>query len=133
MEELTSGIALDNQVETEDFTVRVEYVLTVMSFSVLSLIYPYMKAIKAEKIRRQLEDGQKQLIVELNQTIAEIKTLRGIIPICSYCKKIRGDQENWTQLEAYLEQHSHANFSHGICPGCAETVFSEIPPGLSFK
>jgi PAS domain S-box-containing protein len=50
----------------------------------------------------------------------EINTLKGIIPICSYCKKIRDDRESWQQLETYISEHSEALFSHGICPGCLE-------------
>lgn len=48
----------------------------------------------------------------------QIKQLRGIIPICSYCKKVRTDKESWQQLEAYISEHSDALFSHGICPAC---------------
>lgn len=50
----------------------------------------------------------------------ELKTLKGIIPICSYCKKIRDDKESWQQLETYISFHSEAVFSHGICPKCLE-------------
>jgi PAS domain S-box-containing protein len=56
----------------------------------------------------------------------EIKTLKGIIPICSYCKKIRDDKESWQQLEAYISQHSEAVFSHGICPKCLKEHFGEL-------
>lgn len=52
----------------------------------------------------------------------EIKTLKGIIPICSYCKKIRDDKESWQQLEQYISDHSEAHFSHGICPSCLDDV-----------
>ncbi len=48
----------------------------------------------------------------------EIKTLEGIIPICSYCKNIRDDEGSWERLEAYIDTHSNAQFSHGICPDC---------------
>ena len=52
----------------------------------------------------------------------EIKILKGIIPICSYCHKIRDDREIWHQIEAYISEHSEALFSHGICPECLERV-----------
>lgn len=52
--------------------------------------------------------------------LARVKRLEGIIPICSYCKKIRDDQDSWQQLEQYLSEHSDAWFSHGICPDCME-------------
>ena len=59
-----------------------------------------------EALRRNLEN--------------EIKVLKGIIPICGYCKKIRREEESWQQLEAYISEHSEALFSHGICPDCYE-------------
>lgn len=62
-------------------------------------------------------DAQEALRLKLE---SEINTLKGIIPICSYCKKIRKDEEIWQQLEAYLTEHSEALFSHGICPSCYE-------------
>jgi vacuolar-type H+-ATPase subunit H len=62
--------------------------------------------------------------------LARVKRLEGIIPICSYCKKIRDDQNSWQQLEQYLSEHSEALFSHGICPHCAERQMSNVK---SFK
>lgn len=55
---------------------------------------------------------------QLEQALAEIKTLSGILPICAYCKQIRNDQGYWQQVEDYISQHSQAMFSHGICPNC---------------
>jgi DNA-binding response OmpR family regulator len=55
---------------------------------------------------------------QLEQALAEIKTLSGILPICAYCKQIRNDQGYWQQVEDYISQHSKAMFSHGICPDC---------------
>jgi len=56
----------------------------------------------------------------------EIKILKGIVPICAHCKKIRDDKGYWTQLESYIRKHSEAEFSHGICQECAEKHY----PGL---
>lgn len=72
---------------------------------------------------------------ELVQTITEVKTLRGFIPICMRCKKIRNDEGYWGQLEAYLSAHSEARFSHGYCPECIPIAQAEMrrelgmPPG----
>lgn len=64
---------------------------------------------------------------ELEQALAEIRTLRGIIPICSWCHKIRDDDAGaWKQLESYITAHSDAQFSHGICPGCASRTEAEL-------
>nr|WP_320131959.1 hypothetical protein [uncultured Holophaga sp.] len=61
-----------------------------------------------------------RLEIELSRSIQECRVLRGVIPICAYCKKIRDDQGAWDQVEAYLHTHSEATFSHGICPDCLE-------------
>lgn len=66
------------------------------------------------------------LIVDLQQATREIKTLRGIIPICSYCKNIRDDQGYWTQLESYIAKNSDADLSHGICPKCAKKYYPKL-------
>ena len=60
------------------------------------------------------------LIDQLQKAINEIKTLRGILPICTFCKKIRDDKGYWNQIEDYLNEHSDADLSHGICPDCAK-------------
>lgn len=61
-------------------------------------------------------------IRELEEAQAHVKQLRGIIPICSYCKKVRNDQNFWQQVERYIGEHSDALFSHGICPDCLPMV-----------
>ena len=75
--------------------------------------------------RKDVEREREQLIVKLQNALTEIKMLQGIIPICSSCKKIRDDQGYWNQLESYIEQHSHAAFSHGMCPDCAEAFYGK--------
>ena len=69
--------------------------------------------------------ARQSVIDRLREAMGEIKTLKGIIPICSYCKKIRRDTGAWEQLEAYLSEHSDASFSHGICPDCMRKLFPE--------
>ena len=64
--------------------------------------------------------------IELKRAREEIKTLRGIIPICAACKKIRDDKGYWNQIEAYISKHSEADFSHGICPDCAERLYPDV-------
>ncbi len=78
--------------------------------------------------RTQAEEDREKLIKELQQALAEIKTLRGIIPICSACKKIRDDEGYWHQVEVYIHQHSQARFSHGICPDCARRLYPDFYP-----
>lgn len=68
--------------------------------------------------RRQKEEERSRLIHELRQALAQVRTLRGLLPICAWCKKIRDDGGYWQKVEIYVEEHSHAEFTHGICPEC---------------
>lgn len=68
--------------------------------------------------RKRAEEEQKKLIESLEDALSEIKTLRGIIPICSYCKNIRDDEGFWNKVDTYIQKHTEAQFSHGICPEC---------------
>ena len=68
----------------------------------------------------------RRISAELAQALASLKTLEGIIPICSYCKGIRDDVGVWQQLEAYVRDHSEAEFSHGICPTCMATHHPDV-------
>lgn len=67
--------------------------------------------------------GRRKLLTQLEHSAKEIKTLRGFLPICMHCKKIRDDQGYWTQMEAYISEHSGAEFSHGLCPECATKLY----------
>ncbi|MCL4215735.1 MAG: VUT family protein [Candidatus Hydrogenedentes bacterium] len=75
--------------------------------------------------RKAVERDYEVLIEELRRALAEVKTLRGFLPACSHCKKIRDDQGRWHSIELYIEQHSEARVSHGICPGCMVKHYSE--------
>nr|WP_319492182.1 PhnD/SsuA/transferrin family substrate-binding protein [uncultured Desulfobacter sp.] len=76
--------------------------------------------------RKQAEAELKKHVKELHKAFDEIKTLRGIIPICSYCKKIRDDKGAWDILEAYICNHSEAQFSHGVCPECYKKQMEDL-------
>ena len=76
--------------------------------------------------RKLAQEQQDRLIADLQKTLAEVKTLRGFLPICSYCKKIRDDNGYWSQIEAYIRDHSEAEFSHGICEECAKKYYPDI-------
>ncbi|MES2440799.1 MAG: hypothetical protein V4584_17165 [Verrucomicrobiota bacterium] len=75
--------------------------------------------------RKQLEKEKESLITSLQTALLEVKTLRGILPTCSYCKNIRDKNGEWHQLEAYIQRHSEAQFSHGICEPCANKHFPQ--------
>jgi PAS domain S-box-containing protein len=76
--------------------------------------------------RRQAEKERLQLIQELTEALARVKTLSGLLPICASCKKIRNDQGYWEQVEIYIKHRSNADFTHGICPDCACRLYPEI-------
>ena len=72
--------------------------------------------------RKKADAEREQLVQELQVALAEVKTLQRILPICSYCKNIRNDQNYWQSVEAYLSTHTEAQFSHGICPSCYTNI-----------
>ncbi len=63
---------------------------------------------------------------ELEKKLAEVKQLKGILPICASCKKVRDDKGYWNQIEQYIKDHSEADFSHGICPDCTQKMYPEL-------
>jgi hypothetical protein len=75
---------------------------------------------------KQTEKEKSETIVKLNKALEEVKTLSGFLPICASCKKIRDDKGYWNQIEAYISEHSAAEFSHGICPECIEKLYPDI-------
>ncbi|HHO77005.1 MAG TPA: response regulator [Deltaproteobacteria bacterium] len=95
------------------------------------IIKPFEKG----ELRARIKAGQRVVglqlelakrIKELQAAQTHIKTLQGIIPICAHCHKIRDDQEIWQKIEAYIEKHSGARFSHGICPECVKKYYPEL-------
>ena len=76
--------------------------------------------------RNSLEDLVKERTEKLEKALDEVKTLKGIFPICSFCKRIRDDKDFWNQVEDYIREHSEADFSHGFCPECAEKHYPEF-------
>jgi PAS domain S-box-containing protein len=76
--------------------------------------------------RKQVEEEREKLIHELQEALANIKTLRGLLPICSYCKKIRDDKGYWNQIESYIRDHSGAEFTHGMCPECMKKLYPDL-------
>jgi len=76
--------------------------------------------------QKRLEEHRERLIEELRDALTHIKTLRGLLPICAACKKIRDDRGYWTQIEQYIRAHSEAEFTHGICPECVKKLYPEL-------
>jgi PAS domain S-box-containing protein len=82
-------------------------------------------------IRKQAESERNKLVEQLQTALSEVKTLQEMLPICSYCRRIRGDEDYWQTVEAYIAQHTSSKFSHAICPECyereVEPQFEPVP------
>jgi hypothetical protein len=108
------NLAEANQAHLE----RVTIILTASGIF-LSMIIAFIATYRVRKYEEMLLDKNDKL----QKALDEIKTLRGIIPICSYCKQIRDDEGMWKKIEEYIHAHSEARFSHGICPDCMREHF----------
>lgn len=95
----------------------------ILIFNILHTFYIQQKTSK--EIRKKNDDLQ-QMNISLNEALENIKTLKGMLPICSFCKKIRNDTGYWQQIESYVRDHSDAEFSHGICPSCLQEHYPEM-------
>ena len=93
--------------------------LGIWFFGLFTIIFGYRKLKNDELARAAITD-------ELKESLAKTKTLSGLLPICSYCKKIRDDKGYWNQIESYIHEHSEAEFSHGICQECAEKYYPDM-------
>jgi PAS domain S-box-containing protein len=87
------------------------------------VIYSVARDVTASK---QAEEEREQLVQELKVALAEVKTLREILPICSYCRRIRDDENYWHTVEDYISHHTTTQFSHGICPSCMATMVNPL-------
>lgn len=77
-------------------------------------------AVEMALYKAKMEAEMRRLIIELQEALATVKTLSGLIPICAWCKNIRDDEGYWQQVEQYIAKHSNAEFTHGMCPACME-------------
>jgi DNA-binding response OmpR family regulator len=94
-----------------------------------------IKPFDPEELRARVHVGLRVLalqerladrVVELEAALSRVNRLHGLLPICSYCKSVRTDQNYWEQVEDYLSQHTDVQFSHGICPACYDTVIAKL-------
>ncbi|QEM67555.1 hypothetical protein FO488_04920 [Geobacter sp. FeAm09] len=107
--------------------------LTVASLAGILLFVFACAALVIGRGAGMLRETQRELadkVRQLEEALANVKQLEGIIPICMHCKKIRDDEASWQQLEQYISSHSEARFSHGICPECYEKQLLEIKDRL---
>jgi hypothetical protein len=76
--------------------------------------------------RKRIEGERRKLIHDLQDALGKIKRLRGLLPICASCKKIRDDKGYWNELEAYISEHSEAEITHGFCPDCMKKLYGVV-------
>ena len=76
-----------------------------------------------------LQDRLAERVAELQEALSKVKQLSGLLPICSYCKRIRGDENYWERVESYITEHTDAKFTHGICPQCYDKVLADFDAG----
>jgi CheY-like chemotaxis protein len=125
---LASGVQVSSEHQAKGLNIGADgYIVKPISSKELVARVQAMERIKrAEDALREKEEQQEKLILRLQEALAEVKTLKGFIPICASCKKIRDDEGYWSQLEAYISKHTDAAFTHSICPDCAKQFRAEI-------
>lgn len=103
---------------------RLEKITVILTLSgvLMSVLIAIAAISLAQKSEKKIQEEKNRL----QKALDEIKTLRGIIPICSHCKKIRDDRGMWNKIEEYIHENSDAEFSHGVCPDCASKHYSEF-------
>ncbi len=102
------------------------YVMKPMELArLVAAIEKSAELIAARKAAARYREEREQLIAELQAALDKVKLLSGFLPICASCKKIRDDNGYWQQIEAYIRDHSEAEFSHGICPDCAKKLYAK--------
>jgi len=116
-----SGRRIDSDDQSEGLEIGADGYVTrpISNRELLARVQSMVRIIRAERERNRL-------IKELTAAMANIKTLKGLLPICASCKKIRNDKGYWQQVEGYLAEHADIQFSHGICPACMEKLYPEL-------
>ena len=125
---LASGVRISSEHQAEGLDIGADgYIIRPISNKeFLARVQAGERIKRAEHALREKEIQQQTLISELEAALAVIKTLKGYIPICATCKRIRDDEGYWNQLETYISKHTDAVFTHGICPTCLEQARTEM-------
>jgi hypothetical protein len=129
------GYLLMTTENEEEFTLYIPYILNMANLVAVNLENRWQKR-KLESTNDELrneigeriraEREKEHLIEELQEALAKVRTLSGLLPICASCKKIRDDKGYWNQIEVYIRDHSEAEFSHGICPDCMKELYPQF-------
>lgn len=98
-----------------------------ISLLIFFLLFLWNRSLRREiRARQVIEEERQILITDLQRALSEVKTLQGCLPICSHCRKIRQDSGYWQKIELYIQEHTNAQFSHGICPDCMREMYPDM-------
>ena len=119
---------LDARDEAEQADYKNAEMLLIIGSALAAALLLFASTLASREIsrRQRSEAKQRELIAELKQTLAQVKTLSGLIPICAWCKNVRNDKGYWSTVETYVRSRTDASFSHSICPICTEKFKDEI-------
>jgi len=124
------GVAPEQEViqryEIDDYKSKTELTSEKLMTAMMVGLRTYEAMNTKAHYQKKLEEEVARRTASLQEALDEIKMLRGIIPICSHCKKIRDDDGYWSQFEAYIQKYSEAQFSHSICPDCARHLYPDF-------
>jgi DNA-binding response OmpR family regulator len=118
---LLSGVktASDDQAEGLEAGADGYIARPISNRELLARVNAMVRIMKAERER-------DRVIEKLQEALSRVKELSGLLPICSFCKKIRDDQGYWEEVDAYIRDHSEVNFSHSVCPACATKHYPDL-------
>lgn len=103
----------------------IDSLVLVVLVSPVLYFYIYRPLVLHINERKRADEKREKLIKDLQESLVKVKTLSGLLPICSSCKKIRDDKGYWEQIEKYIHDHSGADFTHGICPECMKILYPD--------
>ena len=113
--------------------IRAPFIKAVIISGLFAIVFVVLGAGFFYKITNPILKGLYDTVAKLEKALEEVKTLRGILPICSFCKKIRDDKGYWNQVEVYIKERLDADFSHGICPDCMRKHYPEEYDAIQSK
>jgi hypothetical protein len=119
------GMGIVTKIELDE--VRAPFVRAAVRSATVAAVLIVLGSILFVLVTNPLMRRLQESVTGLEKALAEVRTLEGILPICSYCKKIRKDDGEWDAVDVYIAMRSEADFSHSICPGCMQEHFPEIP------
>lgn len=123
--DIRGGISVSMRADTFLSSAKSQTIHTVLAFGIVWVLGLSGLVYAARRLRHE-ESQKEEVIAELKSALERVRVLSGLVPICASCKKIRDDKGFWNKMEEYIQTHSDARFSHGICPECVARLYPEI-------